>query len=262
MPFGDRLLADDEEVLAELRPHPVVLFAPVALVVIAFAGAIAIGVKFPDAPVAVVWVLAAMVALPAVWLLARVVRWRGVRLLVTDTRLLYRRGVLGRDLVQLRLQRVAEVHCVQSFGDRLVGCGRLVFEVTGDDPLLVDDVRRPKSVQRLIGTQLDGLDAAPAAGRGRRPDERAWTAPGPTRPAPGAVPTVGAARTVPGWDATPPHGVAAPPHGVAGPPPVMGGGSAGASVTERLIQLDELRRRGIISDEEFVAKKSELLSRL
>jgi hypothetical protein len=34
------------------------------------------------------------------------------------------------------------------------------------------------------------------------------------------------------------------------------------TVAERLMQLDELRRRGIVTDEEFAAKKAELLDRL
>jgi Short C-terminal domain len=34
------------------------------------------------------------------------------------------------------------------------------------------------------------------------------------------------------------------------------------SVAEQLSQLDDLRRRGVISRREFAAKKSELLSRM
>ena len=34
------------------------------------------------------------------------------------------------------------------------------------------------------------------------------------------------------------------------------------TVADRLVQLDELRRRGILTDAEFAAKKAELLDRL
>jgi Short C-terminal domain len=34
------------------------------------------------------------------------------------------------------------------------------------------------------------------------------------------------------------------------------------TVADRLVQLDELRRRGIVTDEEFASKKAELLARL
>jgi hypothetical protein len=33
-------------------------------------------------------------------------------------------------------------------------------------------------------------------------------------------------------------------------------------IRDRLIELDDLRKRGIISEEEFAAKKSELLDRI
>jgi hypothetical protein len=34
------------------------------------------------------------------------------------------------------------------------------------------------------------------------------------------------------------------------------------SIPEQLIQLDDLRRRGIVSEDEFESKKAELLDRL
>ncbi len=61
-----------------------------------------------------------------------------------------------------------------------------------------------------------------------------------------------------------------PPFGVG--PSAGRAGTAGAAtpaqiaepfeIRDRLIQLDDLRKRGIISEEEFAAKKSELLDRI
>lgn len=236
--FVDRLLNDDEELLQDVRPHPVVLFGPLLLFAAALAGAVTIGDRFPQAPVEVVWLLAAMVVLPALWLLGRVMRWRGVHFLVTPNRLLYKRGVLGRDVLQLRLQRVAEVHCHQSLFGRLGGWGTVIFEISsGDEPLVVEDARRPRSLQRLVTAQLDRQGTAP-----RAPTSR------PTR-RPGRVSSD-----------TPPAGV---PVARAPRSRTPGSGSAEAmSVPAQLLQLDELRRRGVLTDAEFSAKKAELLSRL
>ena len=47
--------------------------------------------------------------------------------------------------------------------------------------------------------------------------------------------------------------------------PGTGGRAAQAvpfEIRDRLIELDDLRRRGILSEEEFAAKKSELLNRI
>ncbi len=288
------LLHEDEEVLADVRPHPVVVIGPVLLLVVAVAGAVTIAIRYPDAPVAVAWLLAAMVVLPALWVLARMLRWRSARFTVTTSRLLYRRGVVGRDVVQLRLQRVAEVHCSQSLGGRLIGCGRLVFEVAGGDgPLVVEDVPWPRRLQRVINAQLDRFDfpywghGGPPPGYGGRPVYDAYAA-APTAQAQ-VVPRAGGAS----WEPTAATGHAGPAAGPTGrrvtagttgktgptsqrgprggrsrswtdtpPRGVLFDDDADGTIPVQILQLDELRRRGILSEEEFAAKKAELLDRL
>jgi len=249
--FASGVLNDDEELLAEVRPHPALLAAPVTLLAVALAAAVAIAVHFSSAPVAVAWVLGAMVVLPAVWTLARLAQWRAVRFVVTSSRLLYRRGVLRRDVVQLRLQRVAEVHLRQTLRGRLIGYGQLVFEVAGGDgPLVVEDVRRPRALQRLIAAQLDRLDVpARTAVPAGVPDALA--------PSTGQWGTAPVPRTTRrrSFGDTPPEGVLS-----AGSPAAHA--ANGTSVPAQLLALDELRRRGIITEAEFAAKKAELLSRL
>jgi hypothetical protein len=50
----------------------------------------------------------------------------------------------------------------------------------------------------------------------------------------------------------------------AGPAAATGAtpGTPHFEIRDRLIELDDLRRRGILSEEEFTAKKSELLNRI
>jgi len=243
MPSERDRLPGDEQMLAEMRPHPAIVAPPLLALGVAVALAVVITLHFPSAPVAVAWVLVAMVGLPALWSVGRVVRWRTTRLVVSNRRILYRRGVLRRDVVQLRLQRVAEVECRQTLVDRLIGRGRLVFEVAaGDGPLVVDDVRRPRWLQRLVSAELDALDHVGAAAR-----FGAHSASG--RAGPDAWP--------PSSD-TPPHGNARTNRATAG----SVSGTRSGSVRDTLLQLDELRRRGVISESEFSAKKAELLDRL
>ncbi len=258
------LLYEDEELLAEVRPHPVVIVGPVVLFVLALAGAITITLRYPTAPTVVAWLLAAMVLLPALWATARLARWRAVRFLVTTSRLLYRRGVLGRDVVQLRLLRVAEVHCSQSFGERLIGSGRLVFEVAGGDgPLVVEDVPWPRRLQRVINAQLDRLDVPFGTAGYGPPDAYAQMSTAARRSrasagrrrdevvaAPRARRRDGSARS---WTDTPPHGVVFDDEEEE---------EAAPSVPRQILELDELRRRGILSEDEFAAKKAQLLGRL
>lgn len=290
MAFARGVLVDDEELLAECRAHPVVMAAPLLLLGAATAGAAAIAVEFPRAPVSVAWVLGAMVLLPALWCVGRFTRWRATRVLVTSNRIVVLRGVLSRRVVQLRLQRVSEVHVAQTLGERLIGRGRLLLEVPGDDVMVVDDVRRPRRIQRLVTSRLDEMRTEERRAEDGGDDAHAgigWAGATTSVPASGASrawdapPARGASRA---WDAAPftdaarrRHGggadEATPPHGMRLPAAVTStteppGATAAwastpaASVPDQLVQLDDLRRRGIITDAEFSAKKSELLRRL
>ncbi len=58
----------------------------------------------------------------------------------------------------------------------------------------------------------------------------------------------------------PPTGPAAAPHPAEPSAAAQTGGHF--EIRDRLIELDDLRRRGIISEEEFASKKSELLNRI
>ncbi len=250
------LLHEDEELLVEARPHPVAVVAPALLLVAAVGAAAAIVLRYPGAPVVVAWLLVAMVVVPAMWSAVRIVRWRSSRLLVTTRRILYQRGVLGRDVVQLRLQRIAEVHCSQSLGQRMIGTGRLVFEVAGGaDQLVVENVRWPRRLQRVINAALDRLDVLygpyDTGLAGTRYASGAPSVPLPRvarRESSWEAASRGL-RVRPGWADTPPHGVALDEEDA-------------RSVPGQILQLDELRRRGLLSDDQFAAKKAELLGRL
>jgi membrane protein YdbS with pleckstrin-like domain len=281
VPISRRLLAEEEEVLVDLRPHWAFLAGPVVLTAVAVAVAVAVVVKFPSAPVGVAGVLAAMIAVPAIWLVGRLIRWLSISLVVTTTRIILRQGVFSRDLVQVRLHRVAEVHCRQTLIDRLIGSGRLVIEVMGDQPLAVDDVRRPRRLQRVINRQLeevvhDGWFGAAYEGTAS-PEPAGLTHPDSSFLQ--DTPPHGVAMTSPLPAATWPGSLVPPPPYVPGQaPPLHAGGwphepdaSAGyptqslagtPSIPEQLIQLDDLRRRGIVSEDEFESKKAELLDRL
>ena len=77
--------------------------------------------------------------------------------------------------------------------------------------------------------------------------------PGPGAPRRPTTDRAGAGRRAPGRG-RPPRDARAPP-GAAGPAP------SGASVPEQLIQLDDLRRRGIVTPAEFEALKQAALAK-
>jgi membrane protein implicated in regulation of membrane protease activity len=229
-------LSAGEEVLVDTHPHWICLAAPAVVTVVAIAVAAAVAAQFSHAPTAVAWVLAAMVAVPAVWLVKRAIHRSSISLAVTTQRILLQRGLVRRDVTQLRLSRVKDVHCSQTFWERLIGSGRLVIEVVDEDgAFVVDDVRRPRSLQRVIGSRIGMAE-------------------------PGEDDAIADADD----DATPPHGVpmGAPPQPATPGAPSAEGDPRGASVHRQLVEIDDLRRRGILTEDEFERKKADLLSRL
>jgi membrane protein YdbS with pleckstrin-like domain len=234
VPISNDLLDDDEDVLVDLRPHWVFFLGPLLLTAASIAVVAVVIHEFPKAPVGVAWVLALLIAVPAGWLVGRLARWFGTSLVVTDRRIVFRSGVLGRHIVNLRLQRIVDTHCTQRPLERLIGSGRLVLEVEGEEGgLAVDDVRRPRALQRVINRQLSQIDAGWQ--RLAYPPEQDVD------------------------DRRPVHANPTPPSGV---PAVRGGEHLGASVPDQLVALDRLRRQGILSEEEFANKKAELLRRI
>jgi hypothetical protein len=246
MPFPRRLLTEDEDVVVELRPHWAFLGKPLAVTVAVVTLAIAILVAFSNAPTFVLYALLVAVAGSAMWLAGRLVRWFATSLVVTTTRIVQRSGVFSRNGLELRLERVNQLSYHQSIPGRILRTGELHVEMGGDTGVVVfDHVPRPAAVQSVITEQIDALRHRSAVPLTTGPRQPAWDS-GPARP-----PRSGRQEraTV---DDTPPAGVAG----------LSRAGRGDESVAERLVQLDELRRRGIVSDAEFASKKAELLDRL
>jgi membrane protein YdbS with pleckstrin-like domain len=265
VPLPRKFLNEDEELLVELRPHWVFFARPLFTAVVAGAGAVAILVAFSSLPNWVSDMLMVLAAIPVLWFAGRLLRWRTYVLVLTNIRIVVRRGVLGRNTVQIRLQRITEIGISQKLWERVIGTGRLIVDVQGeDDSVVLEFVRKPALFQRVVNGQINEL-----TGCGRAdpiPAELRRVA-RPAPPAPYRSEAVGD-------NDTPPFGVpvvegvgvgdvepgARPPAPVAptASPPAAGPGE----IRDRLIELDDLRQRRIISEEEFAAKKAELLSRI
>ena len=277
-----RYLNDDEELLVQLRPHWIFFAGPLAVTVAAVAIVITIIVAEPSIPNWLadgLWILA---AIPGAWLLGRLARWRLYTFALTTTRILVRRNVFDRAIVQIRLQRITGLNLSQTLLERVLATGRLVVDVQGeDDEIVLPFIRKPIILQRVINGQINELVGGGSAepipaelrsidlGSTRSRDTADYDVrDGPETP-PFGVPAITAADQAdiprpcsrPRRRPPPPRLCARRPWPAPapGPPPH---GSGPAEIRDRLIELDDLRQRGIISQEEFAAKKAELLSRI
>jgi membrane protein YdbS with pleckstrin-like domain len=271
-----KFLNDDEELLAEMKPHWIFLFGPLFTSIGVWAALIVILIVWQNPPSWLNYPIVILALIPGLWLLGRYIRWRSYDVALTTTRILVRQGILGRDTVQLRLQRITEVNIRQELFERLLGTGSLVIDVQGeDDSMTLEYMRKPAIVQRVINSQINEIvgggereavpeDMLPRDQRHlRRHDDYDHDADDHHD----------------GYDDddhdrhdTPPFGVGGsapssqedtqPGRGQSQPTAAPQAATPPFEIRDRLIELDDLRRRGILSEEEFAAKKSQLLDRI
>lgn len=178
MGFPENLMTKDEEVQAHLHPHWITLVsATFWLVVISAASGAAIA-YLPDGrahgPLLIAVLVIAFVLL--CWLTLKPwLIWRGSHYVITNERVLIRRGILrhtGRDIA---LSRINDVGFVLTLLDRIVGAGTLTIESAseqGQERLV--NVPHAEQVQQLINHLIDQDSNARARGGhgypGRPPD--------------------------------------------------------------------------------------------
>jgi membrane protein YdbS with pleckstrin-like domain len=92
----------------------------------------------------------------AVWTGVRYLKWTTTSFVLTDDRVIYRRGVFAKSGVQIPLERINNVNFRQGFFERLAGAGDLLIESGGESgQSRFTDVRHPDQVQKLIHAQID-----------------------------------------------------------------------------------------------------------
>jgi len=182
--FPRKLLIPGEEVVLELRPHPVALAAPAAVLIVATAAAAWIATKVDGVVVWIVW--AAWLATVLGYVVPRFIAWFTSIFVVSTDRVISREGFIAKRSMEIPLEQVNDVRFEQGIFDRLVGAGTLLIQsasTTGTNTF--EDIRHPEDVQRTIFHQGE-LNQHRGSHRGASP-----TADAPSRPdGPPASPSV------------------------------------------------------------------------
>jgi membrane protein YdbS with pleckstrin-like domain len=218
--FPRKLLIPGEEVVLELRPHPVALAAPALALVVGTGAAVWVLNRFDGVVVWVVW--AAWLALMLGFMVPKLVAWWTSIFVVSSDRVISREGFIAKRSMEIPLEQVNDVRFEQGIFDRIVGAGTLLIQsasTSGTNSF--EDIRHPEDVQRTIFHQGE-LNQ-------QRTGQR--SAPNPVTPAP-ARPDAAAGG---------------------GTPPLS------PSVTTELERLAELRARGVLTEDEFQAQKARIL---
>ncbi len=229
MAFPRKLLNEGEDVVLDLRPHWWFMAEPTAALV----GAVILGiVVWAYAGDGTAWdvlkvATAVFIVLCVGWFGVRYLKWTTTNFVVTTDRLVFRSGVLAKSGVEIPLDKINTVFFNQTLFERMLGAGDLRIESAGErGSESFTDIRRPSIVQNEIYKQMEANENRKFDRIGHIPIQTP-----PTQPAPGAT-------------------TAAPER------------ERELSVPEAIEKLDELRRRGVISEAEFTQKKTELLDRM
>ncbi|HET9497263.1 MAG TPA: PH domain-containing protein [Candidatus Limnocylindria bacterium] len=268
MSYARKLLARGEEVVLEARQHWfivigrswwAIILAILALAVLMFlAGPPEEQLDGPGEIVALVLLLIGLARIGwVIW------DWRNTEFLVTTHRIVRAEGILNKRMAATSLEKVNDAVLTQSLFGRIFGFGDLDIlsaaeEIGGieDFPMVTDPV--DFKVAMLNQKQaIERPDLAPPAYQRQPAPDLVLAEPMPPRAGSDKVTVVedagaGAMATTP---AAPP-----PPATAEAPPPQPATPTEDATAT--LERLASLRDRGLITPEEYDAKKRELLERI
>ena len=146
MGYPQRLLSEDEEIIMQFRPHWSGILKEGALV----AGAVVVAVMLALLDVNV-WVVVAVVVLAVAIATEGLVRWLTTAHVVTNERVIYRAGFIGKRGKELPLEVINDVAFNQRIIERIFGTGDLLIESAGTHgQTRYSDIPAPEKVQTAI----------------------------------------------------------------------------------------------------------------
>jgi uncharacterized membrane protein YdbT with pleckstrin-like domain len=167
VPYPDKLLADDEDVVRHLHPHWLTIFWPLVWFLLVVGAASFGAALVPEGRQQGVLRLAVVVAALLLLLflvLVPLLRWRTTHYVITTHRLLFRQGILARRGRDIGLARITDVSYRQTLWERLINSGELTIESAGDGGATVlEAIPDSDGVQQLLNHMIEE-DA----------DRRAW----------------------------------------------------------------------------------------
>ncbi len=190
------------------------------------------------------WVAIAVALVPAVEVARILLDWLNERYIITNRRVMEVRGIINKNVRDSALEKVNDVELNQSIVGRVLGYGTVEI-ITGSD-IGVNKFRRISNPVRFKRVMLNAKEAYHLAGPGFD-DERAIP------PASRATKPEQAGDAEPTKDKTPEQSAE---------PEKESDAKRKSDTLELIAELAELHQKGIISAEEFQAKKTELLARL
>jgi uncharacterized membrane protein YdbT with pleckstrin-like domain len=158
MAYPKNLLIPGEEVVLDLRPHwwfltPRALLSVAAILV----GIVVLAQGWEGAGASTLNIILGVAILVAlVWFLLRLAKWATTEFVLTNKRVIYRYGVIGKNGKEIPLDKINTVFFDQTVFERMIGCGTVAMESAGESGKdSFTHIRKPSIVQGEIYRQME-----------------------------------------------------------------------------------------------------------
>jgi len=159
MGFPENVLTRNEKVVRSIHPHWLTVFGATVVGLILIAAAIFASWATPDDTRGnwIQWISVAVAILLGIPLvIVPFLRWRTTHYVVTDERVMVRRGILSKAGKDITLSKITDVSFKQTFLDRVIRAGTLNIESAGDSAdELLRNIPHSDEVQQLINHLMD-----------------------------------------------------------------------------------------------------------
>ena len=158
MPYPDKMLAEDEEIVRHLHPHWLTVFWPVVRFLL-IVGAASFGAALipPSAQQGTLrlLVLGLAVVLVLITVVVPLLRWRTTHYVITTHRLLFREGILTRRGRDLGLSRITDVSYTQTLWERIIKSGTITIQSAGEHATVLTRIPDSDGVQQLLNHMVE-----------------------------------------------------------------------------------------------------------
>jgi uncharacterized membrane protein YdbT with pleckstrin-like domain len=158
VPYPDKMLAEDEEIVRHLHPHWLTVFWPVVrfLLIVGAAsfGAALIPPSAQQGTLRLV-VLGLAVVLVLITVVVPLLRWRTTHYVITTHRLLFREGIVARSGRDLGLSRITDVSYTQTLWERIIKSGTITIQSAGEHATVLTRIPDSDGVQQLLNHMVE-----------------------------------------------------------------------------------------------------------
>jgi uncharacterized membrane protein YdbT with pleckstrin-like domain len=158
VPYPDKLLAEDEEIVRHLHPHWLTVFWPVVRFLL-IVGAASFGAALipPSAQQGTLrlLVLGLAVVLVLITVVVPLLRWRTTHYVITTHRLLFREGIVARSGRDLGLSRITDVSYTQTLWERIIKSGTITIQSAGEHATVLTRIPDSDGVQQLLNHMVE-----------------------------------------------------------------------------------------------------------